>query len=191
MLVVTAPGKDTEQKPTIAGLDKFRVIWSGIKLAYYNGHATMTYSHQIRIDEPGHYALGPAALTINGKVERSNVVHITVDAQQVVINPAYQKKQQALDAFIRLSTDKTRAYVGEAITYTLTLFSKPDSVKITPHSCANSTEYDYRARNRAGHHTRRIDGQLYNVTKKQIQIFPTVAGTLTIPAGLAVSRTNK
>ena len=111
LVEVTAAGRDTYQKPKIAGLDKFQVQTAGIRVFTVNGDTSSTYTYKVRIDQPGSFVIGPAVLSIDGVQSQSKAVRISVGNTQV-IDPAYAKKVRAdtQDALVQLSADKTHMF---------------------------------------------------------------------------------
>ena len=94
LVEVTSAGRDTYQKPKIAGLDTFQVQTAGIRVFTVNGDTSSTYTYKVRIDQPGTFVIGPAVLSVNGVQSQSKAVRVTVGNTQI-IDPAYAKKVRA------------------------------------------------------------------------------------------------
>lgn len=129
LVSVTWSGRDTSTKPQIAGLDTFQtqLVERGVHFA--GRESTTTYSYKVRIDTPGNYVIGPATIEIDSKKTSSKAVRIKVGENQIV-DQAYAKKASSNRAFIRLSTDKTQAFVGERIECTVRFYGIKDITKL-------------------------------------------------------------
>ena len=64
------------QYPHVAGVEKFAVRNTGMRITTVNGRTTAHYSYELRIDTPGSYILGPAEFTIRGNTFSSNKINI-------------------------------------------------------------------------------------------------------------------
>lgn len=131
LVEVTTSGRDTSQRPKIAGLDKFQVQTAGMRVFTVNGDTSSTYTYKVRIDQSGSFVIGPAVLYINGVQSQSKAVRISVGNTQV-IDEAYAKKVRAdtQNTIVKLSVDKTQCFVGERVICSLTFLGKKDTVKL-------------------------------------------------------------
>lgn len=132
LVEVKTEGRDTTQKPHIAGLGTFQVQQAGMRVYSLNGQTTSSFTYKVRIDKAGSYVIGPAELYIDGVRAQSKAMRLTV-ADTQVIDQAYVKKVRAneQDILVQLSVDKTKAYVGERIKITLACIGRKDKVELS------------------------------------------------------------
>ena len=183
LIDVTASGRDTRQKPDIAGLEKFEVSQAGMRVFTVNNDTSITFNYKVRIDTPGTYTIGPATMVINGRPVRSKPIQIIVGNEQL-IDKDYMKKQQdeIQEAFLKLSIDQDKVYLGQRLKLTLSFFGRPDEAKFDrieePH-LANFT-----VAQREGPITSNeiVNGKPYNVLTWHWNVYPTKVGSLVIPA---------
>lgn len=129
MVSVTWSGRDTSMKPHVAGLDSFQVQLVERGVHSVGRESTTTYNYKVRIDVPGNYIIGPATLEIENSKSSSKAVRIKVGENQIV-DQAYAKKASSSRAFVRLSTDKKYAFVGERIECTVRFYGLKDITKL-------------------------------------------------------------
>ena len=183
LVEVTAAGRDTYQKPKIAGLEKFQVQTAGIRVYTLNGDTSSTYTYKVRIDQPGSFVIGPAVLSIDGVQSQSKAMRISVGNTQV-IDQAYAKKVRdyTQDALVQLSVDKTHVFVGERVMCTLTFFGKKDKVKLEQLEEPKIPDFHMGAKTGSMVGSQTINGSEYVTASWTWQLFPQKNGQFVIPA---------
>jgi hypothetical protein len=183
LVEVTVEGRDTVQKPHIAGLDAFQVQQAGVRAYSLNGQFFCTFTYKVRIDKAGKYVLGPAMLYVNGAQAQSKAVRITVADKQVV-DQSYAKKTQTdvQDALVELSVDKTKVFIGERVNVTLSFTGKKDKAELD-----RLQEPDFSAFNKGEKtgpiaESKIINGIEYYKVSFTWQVYPKKAGQSIIPA---------
>jgi hypothetical protein len=183
LVEVTAAGRDTMQKPHIAGIDAFQVQQAGIRVYPLNGQVFSAFTYKVRIDKVGKYVIGPASLYVNGAQTQSKAVRITVTDKQVV-DQAHAKKDHAdmQDALVELSVDKTKVFVGERVKVTLSFTGRRDKTELD-----NLSEPDFSLFNKGekmGPTTKSkiINGIEYYKVSFSWQVYPKKSGQCIIPA---------
>jgi len=121
-----------QDKPTIKGLESFYVRDNGLMSISVNGNSTIKYTYKVRIDTPGHYAIGPAIAIHNNQKLVSKPIVVNVVDQPVLKGKSDQKNGQSNIAFLRFKTDKLRAVVGEKIVCHLRFYYTDEVVNVSP-----------------------------------------------------------
>ena len=183
LVEVTAGGRDTYQKPVIAGLDTFQVQTAGIRVYTVNGDTSSTYTYKVRIDQPGTYVIGPATLSINGVQSQSKAIRIVV-ANTQTIDQTYAKKVRAnaTDALVQLSTDKTQCFVGERVMVSLTFLGKKDKAKLEQLEEPKIPEFHMGTKVGPIAGIQTINGSEYSTVTWTWELFPKKDGQFIIPA---------
>ena len=183
LVEVAAAGRDTSQKPKIAGLDKFQVQTAGIRVFTVNGDTSSTYTYKVRIDQPGSFVIGPAVLSIDGVQSQSKALRVSVGNTQV-IDPAYAKKVRAdsQDALVQLSVDKTGSFVGERVIVTLTFMGKKDKAKLEHLEEPNIPDFHMGTKVGPIVGSQTLNGSEYVTVTWTWEFFPQKAGQFVLPA---------
>ena len=183
---VTASGRDTRQKPEIAGLETFDVNQTGMRVFTINGDTSITFTYKVRIDKPGTYTIGPATMVLNGRPVQSKSIQINVGAEQL-IDKDYMKKQQAeiQEAFLKLSVDNEKVYVGQRLMVTLSFYGRPDETKLERIEEPSLTAFTVGTREGPVTSSEVVNGKSYTVLTWHWDLYPKQAGTLVIPASWA------
>lgn len=180
---VTASGRDTRQKPEIAGLEKFDVKQAGMRVFTINGDTSITYNYKVMIDTPGTYTIGPATMVINGRPVQSKPVRINVGSDQI-IDKDYMKKKQAetQEALLKMSVDQDNVYVGQRLKLTLSFYAQPDIAKLERIEEPGLKAFSGGARQGPETSTQVINGKSYTVLTWSWDVYPNKVGSLVIPA---------
>ncbi len=173
------------QYPTLKGIENFHVRQSGFQMNMINGNTTVTYHYRIRIDTPGTYTLGPAQIINGTQTIESVPISVTVGDQQKS-SGAHSGNRSNQAPFMKLTCDKTSAYVGEKINAQL-MFYTADATTVLqsvvePDNLANAP---FTIKNKQGQPvtgTQTINGIEYRFARWEFQIYPKQAGALLIPA---------
>lgn len=183
LVEVTASGRDTRQKPEITGFENFEVTQAGMRVFSINGQATITHTYKVRIDNAGTYTIGPATMVLNGKPAQSQSINIIVGNEQLV-DKDYMKKQQSeiKEAFLKLSVDRDKVYVGQRLKVTLSFYSKTQQAKLDRIEEPSLASFDVGKREGPVTTSEVINGTMYTVLTWSWDLFPKQAGSLVIPA---------
>lgn len=165
------------ENPTIKGLDQFHLEGRETSMQMINGNASVTYGFRARCNKPGVYTIGPAHLTIEGKEYSSNVVTITVLAEQ-----ARSDTKDNDTPFARLRCNKKEAVVGEKVEMSMRFYYPTHDYLLR--DVGNPPEKGYLRKNLQGPFagTERVNGSMYHYVEWSWDIYPTDPGTLAIPA---------
>lgn len=183
LVEVTASGRDTSQKPQIGGLENFQVQTAGIRVFTTNGDSSSTYTYKVRVDKPGNFIIGPAVFSTNGVRSESKAFRLVVENTQI-IDPAYTKKvrAQAHDAFVELSIDKSKIFIGEPVIVMLTFLGKKNTVKLENIEEPKLPDFTLGAKTGPIIGSKTIDGAEYATAIWTWEFFPKKAGRFIIPA---------
>lgn len=157
------------------GLDAVTILGKQTKSQYINGVTTVTYVFPARIDKVGSYTIGPVTAEVDGTIEASNAVNLTVATEQ----DAPKKVQQA---FLRLSVDKKNVVVGERIAGTLRFYYCHDEVSVEQIAKSDLSPFTVGEFSEAKRGRETIDDIEYTYAEITWHMAPKHAGTITIPA---------
>jgi hypothetical protein len=184
----------------------FRVVGGpnhSSSMQWINGNVSQstTYSFVLQATKEGNFTLPAASIVSGGKTIQSNTISIEVvkgqtpqaNQQQHNQNQGQQRQQQASapstedmsqNIFIKVSVDKTKAYIGEQITATYKIYTRVSIINTSVNKMPSLTGFwsqDLDNKNLSQVHTEVIDGIAYNVAElKKTILFPQRTGTLEI-----------
>ena len=181
LLSVTCSGRDKPSKPHIAGLDSFQVQTAGMFTHSTGRDTTTTYAYKVRIDTPGSYVIGPASVEIENKKSTSKAVRIKV-GEKPIIDPAHAKAAKAPRAFIRLSTNKTYAFVGERIECEVRFYGLPQVTKLERIEEPKIVHAELSEKEGPLVSAETVDGTEYSVVTFKWAVYAQKEGQLVIPA---------
>ena len=181
--VLIKNASNTAQYPLLKNVENFNVRRSGFQMNMVNGATTVSYQHQIRIDEPGTYTLGPAQITEDYGIVESEPITVIVSPEQKTNELKKQNKSKA--SFLRLLTTKTNAFVGQAIPITLTFYTADPAIALQSliepdQSASPGFTIKHKEGPKTGTHS--INGVEHRFAQWNWDIYPTKAGTCVIPA---------
>jgi len=115
-------------EPKVPPLEKLQVAggpFTSTSFTIVNGRASSTasFSYILRAKEAGQGMIGPAKVVFRNKELASNSINVTIlTASASAPGAGKDMKGGAADVFIRVTPDRTTAYVGEQITLTYKLY---------------------------------------------------------------------
>ena len=183
--VIINDTSNSAQYPDLKGIDNLHVRQSGFQMNMVNGSTSVTYHYRVRIDTPGNYTLGPAQITENGSIIESRPITVTVGDSQKSSGTRAQKAA-AMAPIMKLVCDKTNVYVGQKINAQLTFYT-PDATTvlqtiIEPEINPGSGLVIKNKQPQPENGTEKINGTDYRFARWHLQITPTKAGNLVLPA---------
>lgn len=184
LVEVKVVGRETNQRPSLKGLENFNVQYLGPRLAPAdNGERYTTFTYKVRIDKEGKYVLGPATLYVNGAQAQSKAVRVTVADKQVV-DQAYAKKTHAdaQDALVELSVDKTKVFVGERVKVTLSFLGKKNTAELDHFEEPDLSAFNKGEKAGPITESKIINGIEYYKVSWTWHVYPKKAGQCIIPA---------
>ena len=120
MIVSVAGARDSDSKPSVHGLETFHVTGGGTssRLEIINGQvsAGIDFTYFIQPKKTGTFEIGPAEITIDGKVARSN------NETLKVTEPSRASGTARGALFLTATLSPKEVYVEEQAIYTLKLF---------------------------------------------------------------------
>lgn len=185
--------------PKLSGFQVLSGPNQSSSMQWVNGKTShsLSYSYIVAPVKEGELIIPGAEIQVNGKAYRSNNVSITVTkakAQPQAKSGQSQQKQGGSNIrsgneikdnlFIRVSANKRKAYVGEAISVTYQIYTRVNIVNNSIHKLPSfngfwSQEVDIP--NNAQLRQTSVNGVPYNVaTLKKTILFPQQTGSLTI-----------
>jgi hypothetical protein len=176
-------------------------------MQWINGNMSqsISYSFGLLAQKEGKYTIKPATIKVNGKTIQSNEVILEVvkgasQQQQAQQQNTYQhqygqpQQEQASqediskNLFVRVSVDKSKAYVGEQIVVNFKLYQRVNLVNLGFNKLPSlngfwSEVIDDHAGGNVQFHSEVLDGVAYNVAEiRKLVLFPQRAGKLEIDA---------
>jgi hypothetical protein len=175
-LVIEREDGQVEQR-TIQGLEAFTVTGRSSKVYFINNQRSSNTSLTVVAHKTGTYTIGPAELVIEGKLKKALPITIMVSS-----TPSVTQEAQTTPVFIRMSINKTAAVVGEKIQCTIRVYYLHDATQIQ--TLTEPTADELRSDNRRGPtmSKQKINGVIYHCAQWEWDMYPTAAGTLSIPA---------
>ena len=169
-------------QPSIAGLEKFNIRSSGMRINSVNGRTQVKYVYEVSINEPGVYDIGPARLGTIDKI--SNTLKVVVgESQMSNQNETFsRKKTEDQKAFLKLFLDKKKVSVGERVQCCLRFYYNDPTISIKNLIAQESPAFRSKNARSAVQGTEIIDGQEYHFVEWVWDIYPTNCGKITIPA---------
>lgn len=176
----------TNTAPEIAGIKQLSIdekTHASSINSIINGHRSYKkiYRFIAHAERIGRFSIGPATVTINNKLIRSNTITFSV-VQQVV--------SKAQDSLLRLSINKSTLYLGESALCTLRFYpGKSTTLEGITQPQFNSFKAQQLEGPFAGNET--VDGAARDYVEWRAQLSPQEIGNLTIPAVAAVYKAEK
>ncbi len=187
-LTLTVSGNTARiPKPTLPEIKQCKVLSRGSSrnFSFVNGkmQSSVSYTYSLVADEEGTFTIGACEIALKGKVYRTAPIEISVVARREKGDEKVResvKKEGADDIFIETHVDKEKAFVGEQIVLTFTLYSAVrimGNPQYIPPATADfwredlGTEKQYREI---------INGREYNVNELNYALFPLTAGKKSI-----------
>lgn len=185
--VIINNASNTAQYPVLKGIENLHVRQSGFQMNMVNGTTSVTYHYRVRIDTPGSYTFGPAQITEPNGIVESAPITVIVGQDQKTSAPAKRTQQNnnAKSTFLRLSCDKTTAFVGEKVRCTLTFYTAEPSVglqSIINPDQKETAAFVIRTQEGTTNGTEKINSVEHRFAQWNFDIYPTQSGQLVIPA---------
>lgn len=149
--------------------------------------STMSRIYVLTATKPGTYTIGPASARVAGGIIKTDPITLKVEqgATPPVGKDFDQLQQQQRDLFVAITVNKNKAYVGEQIIATYTLYSRYANIETSGYDIPTlsgfwSEDVDLGKTNWEPQ-MQQINGLSYRVAvlKKQV-LFPQRSGTLRI-----------
>ena len=185
-MVVSVSGvRNSDTRPTVAGLETFHVSTGGTssRVQIINGKmdASVEFTYFIQPRKTGTFQLGPATFQMDGKVFESNTATLKVNQQ----NGSAGMDRGPL--FLQAQLSSPKAYAEEQITYTLKLYrqvkvsnvslSLPQAEDLVFKQLGDPTEYQSV-----------VQGNTYHVLEVRYAVIPSGTGKHSInPASMAMT----
>ncbi len=194
-LEITIEGEDRNiPQPQLPPLTDFQVFSSGrsqnIRMVNGRVSASVTYKYVLAPRQTGRFVIGPATVTIGGKLYSSGTEAIVVSdspppaasQQQQSRDPAATRGNRDRRIFITGSLDKDTAYVNEPVTFIFRFYTAERLLSNPEYQRPPFTGFWVEDLPPQRKYSTTIDGVTYDVTEIRTALFPAEAGVKTIPA---------
>jgi hypothetical protein len=183
VLTIKVFGGGQVTEPDMADIEGFRVVNTSrsqtLSIVNFDAVRSLTLQYVLVAESEGEYAVGPFEVRSGDEVYETEPIKVTVIRGQGP-PPGTQVPPGDDDAvLVRASVDKTRAYVGEQVTYNLQFAYRvrPRDVEYTP---SDHTGFWTEEMGETGPSVETIDGKRYYVVNKRTAYFPISGGNFTI-----------
>ena len=185
-LVITLQGiKDTNHAPKISGIENFEMRGtnssSSISIVNTNIQVSRQITYSLVPKKMGKFELGPVTLDYRGRKLTSNKLSISVGKGYVDNgsgNTGTVDKNRKY--FIMTTVSNKSPYVGEQVIYHFQFFTRVDVQGAGLEESPDFKGFWKEDLGNTKERTKRINGQLYEVTEFKKALFPNAAGELTI-----------
>jgi hypothetical protein len=190
LTLVVAGNVQKIPEPKIRNVGDFALYASGRSqnITFVNGVVTSTtqFNFVLVPKKVGTFKVGPAELEIDGKLLQTMPQTITVLAsgsipkQQAPAPTEAQVREGLKDIFVTASTDKSRVYVSEQVTYTVKFYQAVrlfDNPEYYPPTVTGFWKEDLPPQT-SRYET--VGGRRYLVSEVKMALFPTASGKQTI-----------
>ena len=165
--------------PKVHGLKQFVPQGSSQSqgMTMSNGFKTVTQSFQIGAlaNEQGEYTVGPATIEFDGKVKETDSIVLKVSDKVKTQN------DQNDQAFSVVSFDKSTAYIGEELLFTLRFYYTDNKVSLSKIEQPTFENFAMSKLQGPTSGMRTVDGKQYRYLEWTAKVFPEKTGTLTVP----------
>lgn len=181
-IVAEVPDTDHQYQPLFQTLGPCMLLDQNVltKISSHLGYqkVTQNYIFTLRCDEVGALTLGPIIFESAHESLSSEVLHLDVDP------PKEKNAHEKSGVFLQAITEKKRFYVGEKITIYLAFFSRNPRASQFEISLQHKLPDSLKLLEAGGpaKSNQKIDGAEYEVRTWQINIKPTSAGKIVLPA---------
>lgn len=189
-LTITVTGASDVERPDLSGLEGFEVVGtsSSQNISMVNLKVTRSLSliYTLAALEEGNFTLGPFTVRAGDNIGETEAIRVTVAAAAGGVAPGGQPTRTADEtggktaAFATSDVDKSRAYVGEQVTYTLKFAYRLRMLQGMEFIPPEHTGFWYEDLGDAGPVIETIGGRQYYVVTKKLAFFPISSGTHTI-----------
>ncbi len=177
MVVSVSGTRDSDLQPTLTGLEPFTVTVGGTssRLEIVNGqvNAGVDYTYFLQAKETGSFQIGPAEVSVEDKIYRSNGETLTI------VKPSQSPGADRGPLFLSATVSANRVYVEEQVIYTLKLYRRARVSDIT----LNLPEAEHLAFKQLGkpvEYRSMHGGQPYQVLEVRYALLPSREGDTTI-----------
>jgi hypothetical protein len=188
-LTLTVYGADRVSEPDLSVIEGFQVIGSSssrnISIVNMKMSRSLNLQYTLLAVQEGEYVLGPFTVKAGDETYDTEPIKVAVTAAQGSLQrpPSGRQTQgQADDDLVLLtaSVDRTRAYVGQQITYTLEFAYRVRLLEDTQYIPPDHTGFWFEDLGESGPAIETIDGVRYYVITKRTAFFPISSGRFTI-----------
>lgn len=179
-IVLTVNGaSDKLGEPSIAGLGQFVLQGTSSTSRYLvqNGvmSAERSFIFTVRAPKPGLFTVGPAQISISGKIAHSDRVKV-----KVVTTSASSDKGPA---FLEVAADKKSVLVGQPVTVVIKFYMR-DGVQVSQPLMLDFARHGWTVKSSTPQppYTKTIRAQVYTVHEHIVVLQSATAGQKTIPA---------
>lgn len=120
MVVSVTGARQTDARPVIEGVDRFRVTQGGSssRVEISNGtiRSGVDYTYFLTPLQPGSFQVGPARIQVDGEILESNTAPLTIVKAPSRASPGKNP------IFLKAALSSEKAYVEEQLLYTLSLY---------------------------------------------------------------------
>ena len=171
-------------------LSNFSVYSSGRSqnFSIINGQMSSSISNTFILTpkSPGKFIIGPFSVSVDNQTYQTQPINIeVVNAQsQPQSAPAGQAQRgsQAPGAFVSLTIDKRKVYVNEQVVMAFRFYCRVPLVANPEYQPPEKTGFTFEDLPPPRNFSESAHGAQYQVTEIKTALFPTKAGTLTVPS---------
>lgn len=174
----------TVSTPTISGLEPFERIdmRTSSQFTMINGRTSSekSYLYTIRSHKPGRFVIGPAQVVMNG----SSVASCPVELDVVSRSPKSDvQKKSDQPAYIMLSVNKKKIFVGEPLELTVNVMIEPE-VQLAGQLAIDVAGHGWQvaAQTKPMQSQKVMNGKPYITSEQRIELYCYEPGPHTIPA---------
>lgn len=182
-------------QPQLPPLTDFQVFSSGrsqsVKMVNGRVNASVTYRYVLAPRQTGRFVIGPATITVGGKVYSTATEAIIVSdgpapqappTSQQGQDPKAPRGERDRRVFITGSVDKDTVYVNQPVTYTFRFYSGERLLSNPEYQRPAFTGFWVEDLPPQRKYTTTVNGATYEVTEIRTALFPAESGTKLIPA---------
>jgi hypothetical protein len=180
VLTIEVYGGGQVSGPDMADIEGFRVVNTSrsqtLSIVNFDAVRSLTLQYVLLAESEGEYVLGPFSIQSGKEIFETEPIKVTVTKGQAPPPAASEPGDSNDDAVrVRASVDKTRAYVGEQVTYNLEFAYRvrPRDVQYTP---PDHTGFWTEEIGETGPTIETIDGRRYYVLNRRTAFFPISSG---------------
>lgn len=188
-LTFTVYGADRVSEPDLSVIEGFQVVGSSssrnISIVNMKMSRSLNLQYTLLAIQEGEYVLGPFTVKAGDETYDTEPIKVAVTAGQGSPQrlPSGQQTRGRVDddlVLLTASVDRTRAYVGQQITYTLKFAYRVRLLEDTQYIPPDHTGFWFENLGESGPAIETIDGVRYYVITKRTAFFPISSGKFTI-----------
>jgi len=175
-------------EPDIPELENFTVSGSGRSqnISIVNGKmsSSFTFSYYLYPKKTGEFTIPPVSVRYGGKTFSTNPLKIKVveSRERAFASPSQRggTGQKMPDIFVESEVDKTKAFVGEQITYTFRLFRRVRLLRNPSYQAPDFSGFIVEDLPPNKNYRTNVNGYEYIVTEVKYGLFPVKSGEIAI-----------